>query len=334
MAALSTGAPTLIDYKKSLDPNGSVARVIENLTQNNPILQDIPMMQGNLEVGHQLTVRTGLPTPAWRLLNAGVQPSKGTTAQITEQTGMLESYSQVDVDLAKLNGNEAAFRAQQARPHYEAMAQEAASTLFYGTATAPEEFVGLSARYSVLSGAPIAENVIDGQGTDAADQSSIWLLVWHEMGITGIYPKGSQAGITHEDLGRQIVYGATGIGGSMFLAYIEHWQWALGVAVADWRQGVRIANIDTSNLIADSSAADLFNLMEEAVHRIHSLEMGRPVFYMNRTVARKLDSQARADVSTGGGLTYQNVDGKRLREFQGIPIHICDALLTTEEPVS
>jgi major capsid protein gp7 len=334
MAALSTGAPTLLDFKKSLDPNGAIARVIEQLAQRNDILQDMPFMEGNLEVGHQTTIRTGLPTPAWRLLNAGIQPTKATTAQVTEQCGMLESYSQVDVALADLNGNAGAFRAAQARPHYEAMAQEAAATIFYGAATAQEEFVGLVPRYSVLSGAPISSNVISAGGSDAADQTSIWLIVWHSEGITGIYPKGSQAGIKHTDKGVQTVYGATGIGGSMFEAYVEHWVWKLGLCVADWRQAVRICNIDVSNITANSSVADLVDHMEHACSKIHSLDFGKAVFYMNRTAKRALDRLARADVSAGGQLDYNVVDGKRLTSFQGVPIHICDAILNSEDVVS
>ncbi len=333
MAVLATGVPTLIDFAKSLDPNGQVARVIEMLTLRNEILQDMPFMEGNLPTGHQVTIRTGLPASYWRMLNLGIAASTGDTTQIVEQTGMLESYSVVDVDTAKLNGNEKAFRALQAAPHYESMSQEFASTLFYGAATSPEEFIGLANRYSVLTGPAISANVIDGAGTDAAGQTSIWLIGWHAEGITGIYPRGTSAGIMHEDLGKLLWQTSTTFGAGQMMAYVEHWQQKGGVCVADWRQGVRIANIDVSNLVADSSAADLTTLMSEAISRIQAINLGTPVFYMNRTVQRKLETQGRADVIAGGQLSYDMVDGKRRTSFQGIPIHICDAILNTEEPV-
>ena len=91
-ATLSTAALTLLDWAKRLDPTGKVARVVEMLEQTNEILQDMLWMEGNLPTGHRTTVRTGLPSVAWRLLNGGVTPSKSTTAQIDEQCGMLEAY--------------------------------------------------------------------------------------------------------------------------------------------------------------------------------------------------------------------------------------------------
>ena len=46
-------------------------------------------MQCNDGAGHKTTVRTGLPTATWRLLNYGVVKSKSTTAQVRDSTGMV-----------------------------------------------------------------------------------------------------------------------------------------------------------------------------------------------------------------------------------------------------
>jgi hypothetical protein len=117
-------------------------------------------------------------------------------------------------------------------------------------------------------------------------------------------------------------------------AYQDHWQWKCGLALKDWRFAVRIANIDISNLVAKSSAADLIELMIKAVHRIPSMGMGKPVFYMNRSVFQMLDIQRRDDVISGGGLTYQQVDGVAQPSFRGIPVRVCDALTEAEAVVS
>jgi hypothetical protein len=61
---------------------------------------------------------------------------------------------------------------------------------------------------------------------------------------------------------------------------------------------------------------------------------GKPVFYMNRTCAQMLDIQREAAVKAGGGLTFDNVDGKVRMSFRGIPCRIVDALLETEAVVS
>lgn len=333
MAALGTGALTLHDWAKRRDPDGTTPVIVELLSQTNEILTDMRWVEGNLPTGHRTTVRTGLPTVAWRLLNQGVAPSKSTTAQIDEQCGMLEAWSEVDVDLAKLNGDTPALRLSEARAFIEAMNNEMAATLFYGNSgLAAEEFTGLAPRYSSLT-ATNASNVLSGGGA-GSDNSSVWLVVWGENTISGIFPKGSMAGLIHEDFGVETVETTAGVGGSRMRAYRERWQWKAGIAQRDWRYAVRICNIDISNLTAKSSAADLTELMIKAIHRIPSMGLGKPVFYMNRTVFQMLDIQRRDDVISGGGLTYSNVDGAVRPNFRGIPIAKSDALLETEATVS
>jgi hypothetical protein len=332
MATLGANVLTLADHAKRLDPDGKVPSIVELLSQSNSILEDMLWMEGNLPTGHRTTVRTGLPTVAWRLLNQGVQPSKSTTAQVDEQCGMLEAWSEVDKDLAMLNGNTAAFRLSEAQAFIEAMNQEMASTLFYGNAgLAPEEFTGLSIRYSDPA-ATNGQNVIDAAGA-GSDNASIWLVAWGSQTIHGIFPKGSKAGLMHEDLGEVTVETSAGVGGTRMRAYQDHFQWKCGVALKDWRYVVRIGSIDISNLVAKSSAADLIELMIKAIHRLPNMGLGKPVFYMNRTVFQMLDIQRRDDVVTGGGLIYADVDGKLVPTFRGIPIRVVDALVETETAV-
>ncbi len=136
-----------------------------------------------------------------RLLNYGVQPSKSTTVQVTDSVGMLETYAEVDKSLADLNGNTAEFRLSEDRAFIEAMNQQMAQTLFYGDSSVnPQQFMGLSSRYSSLS-AGNAQNIIDAGGT-GTDNTSIWLVVWGENTVHGIFPKGQKAGIQMEDKGR------------------------------------------------------------------------------------------------------------------------------------
>ena len=152
MATLSTIHPTLLDVTKRLDPDGKVDAIAEILTQTNEVLEDMVWVEGNLPTGHRTTIRTGLPSPTWRKLYGGVQPTKSTTAQITDSTGMLEAYAEVDKALADLNGNSAAFRLSEDRAHIEGMNQEMSSTLFYGNeGTEPEAFTGFAPRFNDLS---------------------------------------------------------------------------------------------------------------------------------------------------------------------------------------
>lgn len=339
MATLAANVVTLADWAKRRDPDGSAATVVEMLQQTNPILEDMHWEEGNLPTGHRVTVRTGLPSVGWRLLNQGITPSKSTTAQVDEACGMLESWSEVDKDLVELANDQAAFRLSEASAFLEAMNQEMAATLFYGNAAAaPEEFNGLATRYSsIASSVAYANNMLTGSG-GSSDNCSIWLTVWGPQTMFGVFPQGSKAGIQHEDLGLQTIETAStpGIGATngRLRAYQDHWQWKCGLVVRDWRYAVRIANIDLSNLQAKSSAADLFDLMIKAQHRIPNLSAGQPVYYMNRAVYEMFDIQTRDDVISGAGLTYQNAAGQMIPSFRGIPMRKCDQLLTSESTLS
>ena len=333
MALLNANALTLADHAKRLDPDGKTPKIVELLEQSNEILMDALYVEGNLPTGHRTTVRTGLPTVAWRLMNQGVQPSKSTTAQIDEACGILEAWSEVDKEVAELNGNVSSFRLSEASSFVEAMNQEFASTLFYGNSSlSPAEFNGLAVRYSSLSAAN-AQNIISGGGS-GSDNASIWLVGWGGQSLTCIFPKGSKAGLDHEDLGLETAETSAGIAGTRMRVYRDHWTMKCGIALRDWRYVVRIPNLDVSNLVAKTSAADLIELMIKAIHRIPNLSACKPVFYMNRSVLQMLDIQKRDDVQAGGQLSYDVVDGKQVVSFRGIPVRKVDALLDTESAVS
>ena len=331
VTVLATTNLTLVDQAKRLDPNGQIADIAELLSQTNEMLADMTWKEGNLTTGELTTIRTALPTVYWRLINQGVLPSKSRTGQITEQTGMLEAYSQVDVALAQLGGNPGALRLSEARAFLEAMNQEMQATVIYGTASAPEEFIGLAVRYSDTT-AGNGDNIIKAGGTGSTDNTSMWLIAWSEETVTGIYPKGSTAGLSHEDLGVETVENANGVTGALMRAYRDHWMWKAGIAVKDYRYIVRIANIDVSNLSSVSDAADLMTLMGDAEERIPN-SLGRRVWYANRTVKRFMRRQVRSDVMEGGGLTFDNVAGKPTMVFGDTPIRTVDAILSTEDVV-
>lgn len=337
MASVGATVLTLLDFAKGLDPNGRVANVIELLNITNEALLDIPWKEGNLPTGHRTTVRTALPATTWRILNNGVVPSKSTKAQIDDACGKLEAWSEVDVAIAKLNGDIGAFRLAEAKAFIEAMNQAFMTAFFYGNSGVnPEQFTGLSPRYGTLStvtGTLGKQNIIDGGGTGSVNLS-IWLLVWGENTMYGIYPKGSTAGLQSNDFGEQTVQLNTGIGTSRMRAYQEQFVWDCGFALEDWRYGVRLCNVDSTNLVAEVTPVDLQNKMIRMVNKIPTLGAGRAAFYMNRTAFEMLDIQRREDVRTGGQLRYEQVDGMNTPTFRGIPIRRSDSLLNTETRVT
>src|SRR5262245_51381703 len=113
MATLGTNIATYGDWAKREGVDGKIDKIIELLSQTNEILQDMLVLEGNLPTGHKTTIRTGIPTATWRLLNYGAARGKSTTAQVIDTTGNLEAYAEVDKDIADLNGNTADFRASE-----------------------------------------------------------------------------------------------------------------------------------------------------------------------------------------------------------------------------
>ena len=335
MATLATTHPTLLDVTKRLDPNGKIDTIAELLAETNEIIDDMVWIEGNLSTGHRTTVRTGLPTPTWRKLYGGVQPTKSRTAQITDNCGMLEAYAEVDKALADLNGNTAAFRLSEDIPHVEGMNQEFAQTLFYGNeGSEPEAFTGFGPRYNDDSGPENAENIVLADASPSgSDQTSIWLVVWGPNTVHGIYPKASMAGLKMEDKGQVTIEDIDGNGGRME-AYRTHYRWDCGLTVRDWRYVVRIANIDTSALTKNASAgADLIDALTIALDIPPSLAMGRAAFYGNKTVKSFLRRQLVNKVASST-LSMDEVYGKQVLTVGGVPFRRCDQILNTEAVIS
>lgn len=334
MATLATTHPTLLDLAKTLDPDGGIADIAEMLNETNEILDDMPWMEGNLPTGHRGSIRSGLPTPTWRKLYGGVQPSKSTKVQVTDACGMLEAYAEVDKALAMLNGNTAAFRLSEDRAHIEGISQELASTLFYGDeATEPEAFTGFAPRFNSQSAENGGNILTDAATPDSTDNTSMWLVVWGDN-VHGIYPKGSKAGLSVSDLGEQTI-GTQALG--YYQGYRTHYKWDCGLHVKDWRYVVRV-NIDQEDLLKGAaSGPDMIDLMSQAIELIPNINAGRPVFYCNRTVRgfirRQMMNKTVNSTLSIEQMTRPNGALVRVPMFDGIPIRRCDAILNTESGI-
>lgn len=332
MTTLSAIRPTLLDLARASDPDGKIAPVVEILNEVNEMLDDLVFTEGNLPTGHKTTVRTGIPDPTWRKIYGGVQPTKSTYAQITASCGMLEAYAEVDKALADLNGNTGAFRTSEDRAHIEGMSQEVQRAFFYESeATNPERITGLAPHYNSTT-ANNGDNVLKAGGA-GSDNASVWLIVWGENTITGITPKGSKTGLQIKDLGEVTAENIDGSNGRAQI-YRTHYRWDVGLAVRDWRYAARICNIDKSLLTKDASTgADLTAFMDDAIDRIPSLSAGRAAFYMNRTVKSYLTKQMKNAVKNST-LTMEQLQGKSVMMYSGIPIRRVDQLAADEALVS
>jgi hypothetical protein len=340
MANKGTSYTTLADLGKMLDPKGDLAKPIEMMSKLSPFIKKLPMVQANGKFSHQASVRVGLPPATWVKLNGGSVPGTDAYAQIVETMGILESWQQTDIRIAKLSGNVGKFRMQKATGHLESVTQQAEEASFYSDRSTPEKPLGLAARYNALTGSEISQNVVTGGGS-GSDNTSVWMGILGEETLTGIYPEGHPSGgFEHDDYGEDVVENAGGVTGALMRSLRERWGMTFGIALLDWRYFGRIPNIDVSNLIAKSSAADIIELLFDLESRFpHDYpSKGRRVIFCNRTLYREWMIQRRDDVGTGGGFTFENVDGEQTLVWNGgkasFEVCVTDAILNTEATVA
>lgn len=328
--------PTLADLMDRLDPKGNMADIVEVLNETNEMLDDITFIECNNKFSHKTTVRTGLPNATWRKLNYGVQPSKSATAQITDSCGMLESLAVVDKKLAEINGMKASWRASEERSFVEAISQKLQRALIYGDSSKdPEQIMGLAPRFFTKDAkkAANAVNVIDAGGT-GDDLTSIWLVGWSPNTVHCIYPEGSSAGLKKTDLGEEPAYDQDG---GEYRVLKTHFEEDVGLTVRDWRYVVRISNVKESLLSPippDTNSAkghNLYELLVKAVAKVPSLSNARFAFYCNRTIETYLRLQQAN--SRNVQLTLNEVGGRKVLSFDGIPFRRVDALEFKESQV-
>jgi hypothetical protein len=331
MPTIGNTYPGLLDLYRQQDDAGNITPVLEILAQNNNAIMDAVVVEANQGTSHLTTVRTGLPSGTWRRLYQGVVPTKSTTAQVRDTTGVLEDWSEVDAYLVELARNPQQFRANEARAHIHGLQQQVSSTLFYGnTDIHPERFMGLAPRFND-GAAGNGKQILTGGGTGSTN-TSIWFITWSENGTHLIYPEGTKGGLSREDKGK-VTKEASNNG--LYDVYREKFTWSVGLSVRDWRSVVRIANIDVNNLnsTGTGTSANLIDLMIDAYYRLDNpmQATGKTVIYASRTVQAFLHKQAanRANVN----LTLDNFEGRPVLNFLGIPIRREDALLDTEAVV-
>jgi hypothetical protein len=266
------------------------------------------------------------------MLYQGVQPTKSTTAQVRDATGMIEAWSEIDEKLVRMTQDSAGLRLSEAQAFLEGLNQGVGTSMFYGDqATSPAKFTGLAPRFNKLANSGSGAQIVDAGGT-GSDNTSIWFVVWGENTVHGLYPKGSKAGITREDKGVQT---KTNPDGSVLDVVREKFQWDIGLSVRDYRYVSRIANIDVSDVQAGT--LNLYNFMRKAYYKLKQRRVmgGRAAIYLNTDMLEALDALATNNGTTDNfvRLTRKEIEGEEVLTYRGIPLRESDALLNTEARV-
>ena len=324
----TTSARHLGDLRQFYDNDKIVAAIIELLTQENTIMDDVPFLEASHVDKNKTVLRRSLPEVYWRRLYKGVPISKSAIDTVDDPMGMMEARSMVDAKLEEIHGAKfASYRLLESKAFLEAMRQEAATAILYGNVkNNPEGIHGLSPRYAYKNG----PNVIDAGGVGNG-LTSVWLVVWGDNTAHGIYPKDSKAGLSHKPLPESDYPDELG---NYFRAVGDIYSWNLGLSVRDWRCVVRVCNLDVESLLTlkdgDDYYVDLARLMIKAKNLLPAEKQSAAKVYMNSDVKTALELQAmdRRNVQ----LTYGEAFGsKSVPHIHGLPVRQVDSILSTEE---
>lgn len=309
--------------------------IVEMLSKATPLIEDMAFRNGNQTDGHKFKVRAGLPGVNWRAINEGVVATRSTSKVVRETCALLEAVSEIDKILVDYEDDQALFRLQESNAFIQAMGQEFSRAVWYGdTGDNPKEIMGLSKRYSDLGGAK-SKYIIDAGGTGNTN-ASMWLITHSTDAYFGVVPKNGKVGLVHTPSGVIDLEGENEKGEKgTYRGYRDRFEWQVGVCLKDYRQVVRAANIDVTLLptfgTASDQAANLLDIVNAMTNRVQDLSMGRPVIYMNRTLKEYWEKQL---IKTHYiEKSIEQATGKITTSYKGIPIHIDDSLLDTEERV-
>lgn len=340
------GEFTLLDHAKLFGDDGKLLKVVEVLSKSDPIIADAITIESNSDNGHTYAVQTGLPEVVWRRAYEGVQPSKATQKVVHETYGRASTVSLVDVAIAEKGGKVGEVRASEAKRHLEAMSQELANKIIYGSnATDEKSFIGFAERYNSTS-ATSARNIINHGGT-GDHLSSIYLVGWAKDKIFTFYPKGSKAGIINYDFSKNGPIDIVDADGKTYPGYKEQYECLMGMAVADWRYGARVCNINTAALNSKANCAALYESFVKALNSIQNFNGIKLVAYASRNVKFALRNGFLAangsattiiapSVQQNNQLTSTGNNGYSAYDLviDGIHVKIEDAISETEAQVA
>ena len=307
--------------------------LINLLSQSNGMMDRLPFRQGNMDTGERFRVVAGLPGVSYRSINEGVTPTRGTRNVVTETCSLFESVSEIDKELVDIAPDKAIYRLEESAAHIESMGNSVAGEVWYGNRAAdPRGIFGLSERYSNLSG--LAADYIIDAGGKGSDNASVWILGLGDRGLHGIYPKNTRMGLEHNASG--VIDLTDPENGGTYQGYRDRFKFRVGVALKDYRQCVRICNIDVGDLqtygTASDTAAKIYSLLIRASNRLRNPNSVNIAIFMNRTLKEAWEIQLTDKANLA--LSFDTATGKIATSFRGWPIVVDDNLLNTEERVA
>lgn len=353
MATLGLGTDlTVAELIRREDPDGKLAQLVDMLTQENRILEDITWLECNNGTYHEDTRTVGEPTGQERTYDEGVTKEAGRTEKVLEPTCMLNGISEVDVKKIQHHvargSTPAEARMMEDGFFLRGMTKTLVSRLFDGNRTTdPRRINGINTRsdYNTLQTYGSETRVFDNAGGDCADASvftSMYIIQWGFKKVECIYPRNDPQGggilpIKMEDYGKSIITQASDTSGSKKYPAWQTWFSAdFGLFIFDPRCIKRVCNIAVGTA-ADNAHYFTFdeNALSDAVQELEYGGQGA-VIYCNKAVLKQAQRRAN-DKGTANFTMDSEGEGPFAHpvvRYQGIPMKRVDQITNTQANVT
>lgn len=295
---------TLLDIKK-LDKGIGFDLIEENI-QISPELEVIPAdtIRGTEMT---LTVRTDLPSAAFRNFNEGVARTKSGFKDKVFQTCILDSQVAVDTQLVKNAMDPIRPLEADMSGRIEAAMRHIAAQMWYGITNDAKGFPGLIAQMPSA-----ATHYVDVTGTTT--QSSVYFLRLGRNSLSFLFGNGTTINMNPEWM-IETVYDSSS---NPYQAYTNWLTGAVGFRLANKNAVVRIKNIQAATKTLTD--AHMFSAHQKF---IKNYGMPPNAIFMNSRSQEQLRASRTATNPTGVPVPIP-------RDWQGIPIHISEAISEAE----
>ncbi len=313
---------TLSEVLKSYDPEGRLHHIIDVFSSKRPILEEAYWAQANGDTYHEMLRLASKPSGAFTRINEGYTKEGVATVPVKEQLAMIGSRFELDKRLADKQADPGAWRAQRSKLHIAGMIEAWNEKFWRGSeSTDVKEVNGILTRYNSLA----LDNVHDSSTADVVGTYyPVVIVKWGEDGVNLLYAKGGKKTFWEDD--RQIV-DLEDDNGNPFPGYRSYFNFQYGIGVGDDRCVQRIANVDPSGIKASSY------FEEDLIAAINMLpDQNNAAIYVGRQIMTGI--QQRMNAKTNMYFTPDNVWGRTMPTFMGLPVIRDDSLSTAESAVS
>jgi len=295
--------PTLLDLART--DAGILYPIIEDSLKSAPEMSIFPAATINGST-MELTVRTGLPSVAFRDANEGVARSKSTYDTKIFQTHILDHQIAVDKQVLAGAKDPGRWLSNHATGAVEAAMRYIGSQIYYGTGNDAKGFPGLLAQYS-------ADSAHEVDATGSSNKTSVWMV---RLGVETLEILfGNDQTLRLNDQWEQET--VTDGSGNPYQAWTNWLTGRVGLRLANRHAAVRIKNIEsTTKKLTDA-------LLYSAYEKFTEFGFEPTHIFMNGRSREQLRSGRTATNPAG-------LPAPLPTEWEGIPI-IRTASITSSE---